>query len=126
VVQLGCKGFMVDRSSKLKAVFFRTENGTEPVREWLKSLSKADKKSIGEDIMTVQFGWPLGMPLVRNLGERLWEVRTKLRSGNIARVIFFMDESTMVLVNGFIKKSQKTPKSEMDLAIKRKKMYLSN
>lgn len=109
--------------AKLQAVFYRTESGTEPVREWLKELAKEDKKAIGEDIKTVQFGWPLGMPLVCNLGQGLWEVRTKLPNGRIARIIFFMDKGTMVLVNGFIKKTQKTPITELDLAQKRKKIY---
>jgi len=86
-------------SNKLNAVFYRTETGAEPVKEWLKKLSKADKKTIGEDIKTVQFGWPIGMPLVDSLGDKLWEVRTKLTNGRIARIIFFMDNKTMVLVN---------------------------
>jgi phage-related protein len=108
---------------KLDAVFYKTENRVEPVREWLKELSKADKKAIGEDIKTVQFGWPLGMPLVDSLGHGLWEVRIKLAGRRIARVIFFMDDSTMVLVNGFIKKTRATPPPELDLARKRKKQY---
>lgn len=77
------------KTKKLDAIFYRTEIGVEPVRDWLKSLSKTDKKTIGEDIKTVQFGWPLGMPLVDNLGRGLWEVRSKLSGGTIARVIFY-------------------------------------
>lgn len=114
------------KATQLNAVFYRTENGSEPVREWLKELLKADKKAIGDDIKTVQFGWPLGMPLVDNLGRGLWEVRTKLSGSRIARIIFFMDSNTMVLVNGFIKKTRKTPKPELDLARKRKKQYELN
>ena len=110
-------------STKLDAIFYRTETGSEPVRDWLKELSKADKKAIGEDIKTVQFGWPLGMPLVDNLGQGLWEVRVKLTGKRIARIIFFMDNDNMILVNGFIKKTQKTPKQELDLEKKRKKLY---
>lgn len=110
---------------KLEAVFYRTEFGTEPVRDWLKELPTVDKKIIGEDIKTVQYGWPLGMPLVGYLGHGLWEVRSKISHGNIARILFFMDHHTMVLVNGFFKKAQKTPKSELDLAIHRKKRYCS-
>lgn len=111
------------KAKKLDAVFFRSETGAEPVRNWLKELSKADKKAIGEDIQTVQFGWPLGMPLVGNLGHGLWEVRTKLSGGRIARIVFFMDDHTMILVNGFMKKTQKTPQSELDLSRKRKRQY---
>ena len=109
---------------KLEAVFFKTENGIEPVRDWLKSLSKEDKKHIGEDISTVQFGWPLGMPLVDYLSDGLWEVRVKLSGSRIARIIFFMDDNAMVLVNGFIKKTKKTPIPELDLSKKRKREYL--
>lgn len=108
---------------KLEVNFYSTETGAEPVREWLKELSKEDKRIIGEDIKTVQFGWPLGMPLVRNLREGLWEIRVKLMRGRTVRVIFFMEDNTMILVNAFIKKTQKTPKAELDLAKKRKQAY---
>jgi phage-related protein len=111
------------KNKKLEAVFFSTEHGTEPVRDWLKTLTKSDKKIIGEDVKTVQFGWPLGMPLVDSLGQGLWEVRSNLSGGRIARIIFFMDSNTMILVNGFIKKTQKTPKTELELSRKRKKEY---
>lgn len=114
------------KANKLGAIFYRTETGVEPVRVWLKNLEKEDKKTIGEDIQTVQFGWPLGMPLVSSLGHGLWEVRTKLTRGRIARVIFFMDDKTMILVNGFIKKTKKTPKLELEISRKRKKQYESN
>lgn len=95
--------------------FFRTDSGSEPVREWLKELSAIERKTIGEDIKTVQLGWPLGMPLVRNLGDGIWEVRTKLEN-RIVRVLFALEKSTMVLVHGFIKKQQATPKPDLDLA----------
>jgi len=111
------------KTRKLDAVFFCSETGVEPVRVWLKELSKADKKIIGEDIKTVQFGWPLGMPLVDSLGHGLWEVRSKLSGGKIARIVFFMEDNTMILVNGFVKKTKTTPKLELDLARKRKKQY---
>lgn len=118
---------MIDiNRTKIEAYFYRTESGTEPVREWLRGLAKLDKQTIGEDIKTVQFGWPLGMPLVDSLGHGLWEVRSKLFGGRIARIIFFMDENVMVLVNGFIKKTRKTPKNELDLSRKRKRQYELN
>jgi phage-related protein len=103
---------------KLDAVFFRTDQGTEPVREWLLSLPKADRKVIGEDVLRVQYCWPIGKPLVGNLGKGLWEVRSSL-GGRIARVIFCVEGATMVLLHGFIKKTQKTPKHELDLAVRR-------
>lgn len=92
-----------------------TNAGSEPVREWLKSLPAIERKVIGEDIKTVQLGWPLGMPLVRNLGDGIWEARIKLEN-RIVRVLFALDQSTMVLLHGFIKKQQATPKSDLDLA----------
>jgi phage-related protein len=103
---------------RLHVHFYRTGAGREPVREWLRSLDKESKRILGEDIKTVQYGWPLGMPLVRNLGEGLWEVRSHLRDG-IARVIFLAQGDLMVLLHGFIKKSQRTPQKEMDLARRR-------
>lgn len=95
--------------------FFQTDAGAEPVREWLKAMPAMDRKTVGEDIKTVQFGWPLGMPLVGHMGGDIWEVRVKLEN-RIARVLFAIDGQTMVLLHGFIKKQQKTPASELDLA----------
>jgi phage-related protein len=111
---------MAEVERKLDAVFFRTEQGNEPVREWLLSLPKGERKIIGADVLKVQYCWPIGKPLVGNLGNGLWEVRSRLED-RIARVIFCIEGQTMVLLNGFIKKTQKTPKHELDLAVKRKK-----
>lgn len=99
----------------LSVCFFRTDAGSEPVRGWLKELSAQDHKTIGEDIKTVQFGWPLGMPLVRKMSKDLWEIRIHLE-GRIARVLFTIDEGVMVLLHGFIKKSQSTPPNDLKLA----------
>jgi len=109
----------------LKVVFFKTETGNEPVREWLKALSKEDCKVIGTDILTVQYAWPVGKPLVGNLGDGLWEVRSRL-SNRISRILFAMVDQEIVLLHGFIKKQQKTPTDELDLARKRKRQYLQN
>src|SRR5207253_10410917 len=99
----------------LSVAFFRTETGREPVREWLQSLPREERRIIGEDIKTVQFGWPLGMPLVRKLDKGLWEVRSRLPN-RIARVIFTSGESRMILLHGFIKKTQKAPQQDLELA----------
>ena len=104
----------------LSVRFFTTDAGSEPVREWLKGFSAQDRKTIGEDIKTVQFGWSLGMPLVDHLEGDIWEVRIKL-DNRIARILFVIDKHTMILLHGFIKKSQKTPKPEIDLAKQRLK-----
>ena len=103
---------------RLKVVFYRTSSGKELVRDWLKGLSKPEKKIIGEDVKTVPFGWPLGMPSVRKLKPGLWEIRSQL-DNRIARIIFTVDQDTMILLHGFIKKSQKIPKSDLALAEKR-------
>jgi phage-related protein len=100
--------------------FFRQQGGAEPVRDWLKSLKPQDRKLIGEDIKTVQWGWPLRMPLVRPMGGGLFEVRTHLES-RIARVLFAFKDGQIILLHGFIKKSQKTPKPDLDLAMERMK-----
>ena len=109
----------------LNVVFFKTEAGNEPVREWLKELSKEDCKVIGTDILTVQYAWPVGKPLVDNLGDGLWEVRSRL-SNRIARTLFVVVDEEIVLLHGFIKKQQRTPQDELELAKKRKKQYLLN
>jgi len=109
---------MFDIPYVLKVVFYRSEIGNEPVREWLKGLPREDKRKIGEDIKTAQIGWPLGMPLIRKTDKDLWEVRTRLENG-IARVFFTVDGEYMILLHGFIKKSQKTPQNELKTALTR-------
>ena len=106
------------RHPTLVVRFFSEASGAEPVRDWLKALSKDEMREIGTDIKTVQFGWPLGMPLVRHVEGGIWEVRTRLAT-RIARVLFVLEGSTMVLLHGFIKKDRKTPKPDLDLATRR-------
>jgi phage-related protein len=102
----------------LQVIFYKSPSGNEPVRDWLKSLSIEDKKRIGEDIKTVQFGWPLGMPLVRKIETNLWEIRVNIKN-RIARILITVEGNTMVLLHGFIKKSQKTPLEDLNLARER-------
>ncbi len=106
---------------KLPAAFYATASGREPVRTWLKELTAEDRRRVGEDIATAEFGWPLGMPLCRSLGKGLFEIRSDISDKRIARVIFAVFEGRMVLLHGFVKKSQKTPKAELELARKRQK-----
>ncbi|ETX06238.1 MAG: hypothetical protein ETSY2_18290 [Candidatus Entotheonella gemina] len=105
---------------KLPARFYRNANGHEPVREWLKRLTQHERQIIGKDIQKVEFGWPLGPPVCRVLGDGLWEVRSDLPSQRIARVIFCIVNGQMILLHGFVKKTQKTPKRDLDLARGRK------
>jgi phage-related protein len=109
----------------LKVVFFKTDTGAEPVRDWLKELPREGCKVIGADILTVQYVWPVGKPLVDNLGDGVWEVRSRLKD-RIARVFFAVIDEEIVLLHGFIKKQQKTPGAELALAKKRKKQYLES
>ena len=106
------------KSPILDVRFFATGSGNEPVREWLRALPATERRTIGEDIKTVQFGWPLGMPLVRKLAKDLWEIRIHL-ADRIARVLFTVVSQTMILLHGFIKKSQATPADELDVAKRR-------
>lgn len=106
---------------KLHAIFYQTTQGNEPVRVWLKTMPADDRRAIGNDIATVEFGWPVGMPNCRPLGGGLWEVRSHLPSGRIARVIFLLGTGRMVLLHGLIKKTQKTPEEDLDLARRRQK-----
>ena len=113
------------QGKRIQVFFYRTEAGGEPVREWLKNLpSQEDRKRIGEDIKTVEFGWPVGMPVCRAMGGGIYEVRSELTGHRIARVLFYINKSSrMVLLHGFIKKSQKTPNEELELARKNKKKH---
>jgi phage-related protein len=115
----------IDKYGKrITVIFYRTEAGGEPVRDWLKGLSADDRKRIGEDIKTVEFGWPVGMPVCRPLGAGLYEVRTSLAQNKIARVLFYIDKKErMVLLHGFVKKTQKTPQEELELAISNKSKH---
>lgn len=83
-------------AQRLSAVFFRSESGNEPVREWLKSLSNHERKAIGEDIAYVQFKWPIGKPRVGHLHRSIWEMRTSL-GNRIARTLFAVEGGQMVL-----------------------------
>jgi phage-related protein len=99
--------------------FYCSETGREPVREWLRSLDAADRRTIGQDLMRVQFGWPIGMPLVRSLKDGLWEVRSSLPSQQIARVLLCFHDGMLIVLHGFIKKTQKTPPGDLELAKRR-------
>ena len=109
------------RLLEMPTFFYRTAGGAEPVLDWLRSLPPEDRRAIGMDLATVQVGWPIGMPLCRNLGGGLWEVRSALPSRRIARLLFFVDDGRIGVVHGFIKKTQKTPADELAIAHKRMK-----
>jgi len=107
-----------ERRNVHNVLFYRTASGREPVREWLKQLDPANRKRIGEDLYTLQLGWPVGMPLARKLEPNLWELRSHIPNG-IVRIMFTEEKEALILLHGFIKKSKKLPASELALATKR-------
>ncbi|MGE3293814.1 MAG: type II toxin-antitoxin system RelE/ParE family toxin [Geminicoccaceae bacterium] len=104
---------------RLPARFYESASGREPVRDWLRELEPRARRVVGLDIKRVEFGWPIGMPLCRSLGRGLWEVRSDLPDGRVARVIFAERGGAMVLLHGFIKKTQQTPPGEIEIAMRR-------
>ena len=110
-------------AKKLDVRFFAGDGGNEPVRKWLLTLTWDERKIIGDDVLKVQYCWPVGKPLVDSLGDGLWEVRSNL-GDRIARIVFYVGGHEMILLHGFIKKTQKTPRQELALALKRKKQLL--
>lgn len=108
---------------KMPVVFYRTRAGAEVVRDWLRSLDDADRQAVGLDLMRVQYRWPVGMPLCRSLSDGLWEVRTSLPSNRIARVLFSVQQGRILVLHGFIKKTQKTPADDLMLARRRNREF---
>jgi phage-related protein len=104
-----------------KRRFQMIDDRRKPVLDWLRTLVKEDRRIIGIDLMRVQFGWPIGMPLVRSLKDGLWEVRSSLASQRIARLLLCFQQETLVVLHGFIKKSQKTAPADLALAVRRMK-----
>ena len=111
---------------RLKAAFYKTPAGNEPVRDWLKGLDKEDRKLIGDDILTVELGWPIGMPVCSPLGDGIFEVRTDISYSRIARTMFCVESGALYLLHGFIKKTQKTPRQDFDLALTRRNEILKH
>src|SRR5579863_1417035 len=106
---------------KIPLVFYRLRPGNEPVREWLKGLPQAERHAIGRDLLRAQWRWPVGMPLCRPMGSGLWEVRTNLPTRRTARVLLCVYHEHLVALHGFIKKTQTTPESELELARRRQR-----
>lgn len=112
---------VTEKPHKTPLVFYRSDSGAEPVRDWLKALAAADRLVVGQDLMRAQWRWPVGMPLCRPMGQGLWEVRTELPSKRIARVLLCLDQGALVALHAFVKKTQKTPVDDLALARKRLK-----
>jgi len=106
-----------------KVLFYTTAGGNKVVKNWLKSFSKEDRFILGRDLKTVQLNFPMGPPLCRSLTGGLWEIRSTLTTKVEARMIFYFDSDTpaIAVLHGFIKKTAKTPKADIDLALSRKR-----
>jgi phage-related protein len=104
--------------------FYRSISGTELVRDWLKKLTGADRRTIGADLFRIQSQWPVGMPLCRSLGDGLWELRSNLPGNRTARILFFIYDGSIGAVHAFIKKTQTTPREDLELARRRMKEML--
>jgi phage-related protein len=111
----------VPQPHKIPLVFCRSDTGIEPVREWLKELPEVERQAIGQDLLRVQWRWPVGMPLCRPMGEGIWEIRTDLPTRRTARVLIAVHRGHLVALHGFIKKTRTTPEDDLALARKRRK-----
>lgn len=109
------------QARRIPLIFFRTSVGAEPMRDWLKALPEVERREIGKDLMKAQWRWPVGMPLCKPMGDGLWEIRTQLQTGRIARVLICFYGGHLVALHGFIKKTRKTPDEDLRVARKRKK-----
>jgi len=114
---------MLGEAKRVPLVFFRTEGGAEPVRDWLRELPVADRKTIGEGLKQLEYAWPVGMPLCRAFGKGLFELRVSLASRRIARVMICIHDDELVALHGFMKKTRITPQADLKLARKRKQEY---
>ena len=112
-----------DRPRKIPVVFYRTPAGAEVVRDWLHGLDEGDRNAIGQDLMRVQYRWPVGMPLCRAMGGGLWEVRSDLAGNRIARVLFSVQQGRILVLHAFIKKTRKTPDGDLALARRRSREF---
>lgn len=117
-------GVSGEHFKRIPVCFYQTDAGSEPVRSWLQAMAPPDRRLIGEDIKAVEFGWPVGMPACRPMGEGLYEVRTNLPGNRSARVFFYVDKKQrMVLLHGMVKKTRATPDADLDLARANKRKH---
>jgi phage-related protein len=106
-------------------LFYETASGNQVILDFIRELSAEERKIVGENLKTVQIGFPMGLPLCRPLGDGLYEIRSSLPSKREFRLIFFFDRTRQVLlvVHALFKKSAKLPKADLDLARKRKEEF---
>lgn len=110
------------REKVIVATFYASAAGNQPVRDWLRSAGLTDgcRKEIGADIHRVECEWPeVGQPLVGAMKGGLWEVRSRLPTKRISRILFGVEDGLMVVLHGFIKKTAQTPAEDLKLASRR-------
>jgi phage-related protein len=112
---------VIERLQAIPVYFWASETGHEPVREFLQTFEKPDRHRLGADIRRLQFGWPIGMPLVRNLGRGLWELRSTLPGRREVRIVFAAERERLILLHVFFKKTSKTDQGDLALARQRLK-----
>lgn len=116
---------MQETPKSIPLIFWSSKVGNQPARDWFKALPVLERTKLGKDLRRVQFGWPVGMPLVKSLGMGLWELRRSSPNKREARVPFCIVENTIIVLTGFVKKTQKTPLTELNLATKRMRDLIS-
>ena len=107
---------MLKTSKRVTVRFYETEAGNVPVLDFLRAMSPEDRKAVGADLNTVEYGWPIGMPTCRPLGNGLYEVRSQLTGRRTVRTLFGFDGDEIVVVHAFIKKTGATPQADLALA----------
>lgn len=114
----------MQQNYKFKVVFFAENSGNQPVKEWLQELELDDQRKVGKSALMLQERWPMvSAPLVKSLGNGFFELRINLKN-KIARVIFVVQDKDIILLNGFIKKTQKTPINEIEVAVNRLRRHI--
>lgn len=103
-----------------KIYFYKEQSGKSPVEIWInKMLTLKEKNKIYDGLKKLQCEWPIGLPLTRHLENNLWEMRTYLGTRD-SRLIFIIKNKNIFILHGFIKKTNKTPRNEINLALDRK------
>lgn len=106
--------------------FYLEENGRAPVAAFLESLDLKAKSRMLAAIEQLRVrNVSAGEPLVRHLEGKLWELRRESNTNIYRLVYFFFTGRRIVLLHGFQKKTQKTPRHEIELALQRMEIFLT-
>ncbi|MBU4377042.1 MAG: type II toxin-antitoxin system RelE/ParE family toxin [Candidatus Omnitrophica bacterium] len=112
--------------AKFTCYYYLTESGRSPVREFIDSLDfKSQRKFFFVKELLEEFGYKLPFPHAKYIGKDVFELRFRGHEGNVRVLYFFYHQDKAIFTNGFIKKSAKTPKKEIEIAVARKAKYLN-